>query len=139
MQLGGSMEYINIILIICLFGYLISKRENDIDITDGIKDVPSSVLRAIQGSINPRVGKLGELLTLLDISGEYDIIIPIGKPVDFVAISEDGISFIEVKTGSSRLTDNEKKIKTLIDDGKVNFRVVRYSICAEDGGISIER
>jgi hypothetical protein len=132
------MEYINLVIIICIVAYLLTRRDDVGHLCDVVKEVPNNVLKVIQGSINPKKGKLGELLTLLDIKGEYDIIIPIGQAIDVVAISDEEISFIEVKTGSARLTENERKIQNLIDGGKVNFRIVRYSIDIDDGGVTID-
>ena len=57
----------------------------------------------------------------------------LGKPVDFVAFVEDPdtslveeILFIEVKTGTSKLTDREQSIKNTIAQHKVKF--VEYII-----------
>jgi len=46
----------------------------------------------------------------------------LGQPIDFVHIDPDqGITFIEVKSGNSKLSANQKKIKALIEDGKVKW------------------
>ena len=93
----------------------------------GVK-LPKTVLNTIQGSINPRKGKLGELITLMQLTSEYDRIIPLAKPVDFIGINKDSIDFIEVKVDGSRLTEEEKIIKGLIEANKVRFVIVRKCV-----------
>ena len=91
-------------------------------------DLPRKVLQTIQGSINPRRGKVGELVSMLQLTSEYDRIIPLGAPVDMIGISEDSIDFIEVKTGSGRLTKMELHIKELVEEGKVRVIVVSNDV-----------
>jgi hypothetical protein len=100
--------------------------------------IPTSVLKCIQGSINPRKGKIGELVALLEVKSEYDTIIPLGQPIDMVGISEDSVDFIEIKTGGAQLTDTEKHIRDLVNEGKVRFRIMRYDIEADERGLQIE-
>ncbi len=83
--------------------------------------IPRSVLSTITSAANPRKGKLGELITLCELTGKYRMLIPLGQPVDFIGISDDSIDFIEVKTGKSRLTENEKIIRKIVESRNVNF------------------
>jgi predicted Holliday junction resolvase-like endonuclease len=89
--------------------------------------LPEKVLRSIQGSIDVRKGRVGELATLMQLLGEYEKIIPLGKPIDFIGIGKY-IDFIETKTGSSDLTEDQRKIRDLIRDRKVRFIVRRESV-----------
>lgn len=56
----------------------------------------------------------------------------IGKPVDFLVFhglderNITGVSFVEVKSGKSKLSGTEKSLKEAIDDRKVNF--VEYRV-----------
>jgi len=50
----------------------------------------------------------------------------IGCPVDFVSFQEDAIRFIEVKTGESQLSSKQKKIKQLVEEGRVMWCDLRY-------------
>jgi predicted Holliday junction resolvase-like endonuclease len=50
----------------------------------------------------------------------------LGDPIDYVCFEDDYICFVEVKTGKSRLSSKQNKIKKLIEEGKVNFKTVRY-------------
>lgn len=49
----------------------------------------------------------------------------IGDPIDGVQFNEDGIVFVEFKTGSSQLSGKQKMIKENIEKKKVEFREIR--------------
>ena len=123
-----------LILVAYLFGRLHGKKPQDIptdliDLYKGLQDLPSRVLQTIQGSINPQKGKMAELLTYAELRYDYDRIIPLGWPIDFVGIKNgERIDFIEVKSGNfATLTEEEKHIKNLIQTGKVNFRLIKVT------------
>jgi len=130
-----------IIGILCLFlvityllGRLHGKGKADIptdliDLYRGVQDLPAKVLQVIQGSINPQKGKMAELLTYAELRYDYDRIIPLGSPIDFIGIkNNERIDFIEVKSGITYLlTDEEKHIKNLIATGRVNFRLIKVT------------
>lgn len=85
-------------------------------------------MSTIQGSINPQKGKVAELLTYAELRYDYDRIIPLGWPIDFIGIKNGvQIDFIEVKSGGAVLTEEEKHIKTLIAEGRVNFRLIKIT------------
>lgn len=90
-----------------------------------IRDLPSRVLATIQGSINPQKGKMAELLTYAQLRYDYDMIIPLGRPIDFIGIKAgERIDFIEVKSGNAVLSPEENAISKLVTAGRVNFRLV---------------
>ena len=72
---------------------------------------------------------MAELLTYAELRYDYDRIIPLGMPVDFIGIkNNERIDFIEVKSGNFHvLTEEEKHIKNLIVNGRVNFRLIKVS------------
>ncbi|RLG18109.1 endonuclease [Nanoarchaeota archaeon] len=49
----------------------------------------------------------------------------IGSPIDGVQFTDDMVYFIEFKVGSSSLTQKQKRIKKLIEEGKVQFKEIR--------------
>lgn len=123
-----------LLLVAYLIGRLHGRGKVDIptdliDLYRGVQDLPAKVLQAIQGSINPQKGKMAELLTYAELRYDYDRIIPLGWPIDFVGIKNtERIDFIEVKSGNSYLlTDEEKHIKNLIAAGRVNFRLIKVT------------
>jgi len=123
------------LVIAYLVGRLSSRRtqsdipQDFIDLYKQVEGLPLRVLQTIQGSINPQKGKMAELLTYAELRYDYDRIIPLGWPIDFIGIkNDDRIDFIEVKSGTTQvLTEEEKHIKTLIQHGRVNFRLIKVS------------
>lgn len=124
------------ILLLLVISYLLGRVQRRKQLTENptdtislyneIQAMPAKVLAAIQGSINPQKGKMAELLTYAQIRYDYDIIIPLGQPIDFIGIKRgEKIDFIEVKSGPSQaLSENEKEIESLIRSGKVKFRLL---------------
>lgn len=45
----------------------------------------------------------------------------LGQPLDYVYFGKDKISFIEVKSGNSRLSAKQRRLRDLIKEGKVEF------------------
>ena len=91
------------------------------EIQDTLEGLPHDVLESITRSLGRRTGKLNELLATFELT-KYDRLFYLGEPVDFVGIKYDeGIDFIEVKTGKARLTEDEKRLKDLIELKMVNY------------------
>lgn len=137
------MPEINIILIgglilIVIIAYLLGRNHSKtnlevpqdlVHIYRKIDGLPVRILQTIQGSINPQKGKVAELLTYAELRYDYDRIIPLGHPIDFIGIkNNEAIDFIEIKSGAAYvLTDEEKHIKNLIQQGRVNFRLIKIT------------
>lgn len=50
----------------------------------------------------------------------------IGRPIDFIYFDpEKGVTFVEVKSGESKLSPDQKKLKDLIKSGKVSWAEFR--------------
>lgn len=49
------------------------------------------------------------------------------QPVDYIVFDKDEIIVVELKTGKSQLSPKQKKIKKMIEDGKVRFELIRVS------------
>lgn len=129
---------IGILILLLIIAYLIGRlhgrKPQDIptdliDLYKGLQELPAKVLQVIQGSINPQKGKMAELLTYAELRYDYDRIIPLGWPIDFIGIkNNDRIDFIEVKSGQTYiLTDEEKHIKNLVAGGRVRFRLIKVT------------
>lgn len=122
-----------LIIIAYLFGRLTNQKQNIptdlIDLYKGVQDLPNRVLQTVQGSINPQKGKMAELLIYAELRYDYDRIVPLGWPIDFIGIkNNERIDFIEVKSGNfATLTEEEKHIKNLVSSGRVNFRLIKVT------------
>jgi predicted Holliday junction resolvase-like endonuclease len=91
------------------------------EIQEALADLPHDVLESITRSLGQRTGKLNELLATFELT-KYDRLFYLGEPVDFVGINyNEGIDFIEVKTGRAALTEDEKRLKDLIELKMVNY------------------
>jgi len=91
------------------------------EIQNILEDLPHDLLESITHSLGRRTGKLNELLATFELT-QYDRLFYLGEPIDFVGVKYgEGVDFIEVKTGKARLTEDEKKLKELIDDKMVNY------------------
>lgn len=51
----------------------------------------------------------------------------LGMPIDYISFDEDSIKFIECKTGNSQLNANQKRVKELVENKKVEWHEVRYN------------
>ncbi len=91
------------------------------EIQDALDDLPHDLLESITRSLGRRTGKLNELLATFELT-QYDRLFYLGEPIDFVGVKYgEGVDFIEVKTGRARLTEDERKLKHLIDSKLVNY------------------
>ncbi len=91
------------------------------EIQDTLDDLPHDLLESITRSLGKRTGKLNELLATFELT-QYDRLFYLGEPIDFVGIKYgEGVDFIEVKTGKARLTEDERRLKDLIDSKLVNY------------------
>ena len=101
--------------------YALASADSVKEIHDLLEDMPKDVLASITRSQGTRSGKLNELLATLELT-KYDRLFYLGEPIDFVGIKYDeGIDFIEVKTGRARFTEDELKLKDLIECKMVNY------------------
>lgn len=130
---------IGIVILFIVIAYLIGRihskpksqdiPQDFIDLYRQVDNLPVRILQTIQGSINPQKGKVAELLTYAELRYDYDRIIPLGHPIDFIGIkNNERIDFIEVKSGTSAvLTEEEKHIKKLIERGLISFRLIKIT------------
>ena len=54
----------------------------------------------------------------------------LGTPIDGIQFEEDRVVIVEFKTNRSRLSENQKRIKRLVEEGHVYWEEFRFS----DGG-----
>ncbi len=101
--------------------FALASAESVREIQNLLEDMPRDVLASITRSLGTRTGKLNELLATLELT-KYDRLFYLGDPVDFVGVKYgEGVDFIEVKTGRARLTEDERKLKELIDSKMVSY------------------
>ena len=96
-----------------------------------------SEIRALRSQLHGarvRGGHLAESLAPLAEDFPVDVDKPdtstvfLGQPIDYVHFDPDeGITFIEVKTGRSGLSARQRKLRDLVEDGRVNWHTHRIS------------
>ena len=50
----------------------------------------------------------------------------LGRPIDGIQFEEDQIIIVEFKTGNSAMSQKQRNIKRLVEDGKVTFQEIRF-------------
>lgn len=51
----------------------------------------------------------------------------LGQPIDGIIFEDDKIIFVEIKTNGGYLTPNQERVKKLVQEGKVEFKEVRFT------------
>lgn len=81
-------------------------------------------LMHLKKSSETRIGLVGEQLSPyledwpFDDARQFRLI---SSPIDGVNFGEDEITFVEIKTGKSRLSKSQKRIRELVRQGKVSY------------------
>lgn len=88
-----------------------------------------SDLKSQQQSKSVRLGLLTENVLPFHSDFKYNVkeLVPMFRPIDYVVFAEDEIVFLEIKVGTSQLSDKQKKIRSLINSGKVRFEEHRVN------------
>ena len=122
--------------VIGLVAYLIVKVVNSQDEASKWHSKHDRML-SLKKSSEVRLGKIGENLAPFTDAWPYDPsnFVFLGRAVDGLQFNEDEIVFVEIKTGKSRLSKSQKRIKELIRNGKVYFETFRV----DDTGCIITR
>lgn len=104
------------------------------NIEQKLNKVPDLVLNKATGKANVVKGNLGELASYLKLKSTYSRILPISDVVDFLCIKfpENGepgrIDFIDIKTGSGRLTKEQKTVKDIIEEKNIYFQKITIKV-----------
>jgi predicted Holliday junction resolvase-like endonuclease len=116
-------------------------NNNPVDLTPIKKvldEVPAKVLETIKGSTNNLKGDLGEMIGYLKLHSSYDRIIPFGNITDFICIRfpKDGdpgtLDFIDIKTGSARLSKDQRSLQKLIEDKQIRLLKLKVETSSAD-------
>jgi predicted Holliday junction resolvase-like endonuclease len=54
-------------------------------------------------------------------------LVPVFRPIDYIVFAEDEVVFLEIKIGTSQLSEKQKKIRNLVQQGKVRFEEHRVN------------
>ena len=91
------------------------------EIQQKLEGLPRDLMQSITSSMSKRTGKLNELMATFELT-KYDRLFYLGEPIDFIGVKYGkSIDFIEVKTGRFRLTEDEGKLRDLIESKMVQY------------------
>lgn len=71
--------------------------------------------------------KLAPFLDNFDSTYDPRNLVFIGKPIDYIHFGEDKVTFVEIKSGKSRLSKSQKRIKMMIRNKQVDWYEFRIS------------
>lgn len=120
------------VVTLCVFGLVFTKILGVIDLKnkkiEGLKETNKKLLSQKKSS-EVRLGMITEKMVPFVDKWPWE---PmnfrfIGTPIDGIQFNDDGIVFVEVKTGSSRLIKSQSKVKELVKANKVYFNTVRVN------------
>ena len=77
-----------------------------------------------------RLGQIGEHIApfLHDWPWESKDFRFLGNPIDGIQFNENEVIFVEIKTGKSQLSKNQRVIRDLIKEGKIRWAVFRIGV-----------
>ena len=120
---------------------LIKNREEGLDrqektYTDKIKALEDLLEQEIDSrkkilsqkkSSEVRIGNIAERLApfLDDFEFDPETCIFLGQPIDYLSFGDDGVTFIEVKSGKSQLSPKQRHIRDLIKAKQVSWKEFR--------------
>lgn len=114
------------------FREVVDKKDSELAQTQiQLYDVEQKLIKfkSEQQSKSVRLGLISENVLPFHQDFKYNVkdLVPMFKPIDYVVFSEDEIVFLEIKVGTSQLTERQKNIKNLVERGKVRFEEHRIT------------
>jgi predicted Holliday junction resolvase-like endonuclease len=79
--------------------------------------------------------KLAPFLSNFDAQYDPGNLLFVGKPIDYIHFGKDVITFIEIKSGRSRLSKSQKKIKSMIRNKQIGW--YEFRISGDSGGVDV--
>lgn len=88
-----------------------------------------SELKSQQQSKSVRLGLISENVLPFHSDFKYNVkdLVPMFRPIDYIVFAEDEIVFLEIKMGTSQLSEKQRNIRELIENGKVRFEEHRVT------------
>lgn len=89
-----------------------------------------------QPGINEIRGGIHQILGTFSLLNEYDEVMLLSSTsgnasMDLIGVNQEVVDFIEIKTKGATLTKGEKRIRKLIEEKRVNYRIVDADLPTE--------
>lgn len=109
------------------------RRKHDADMDAMSEELNQKQTKAYNIGQSGIRGELNQILGAFAILNEYKQLASISSvskqfSIDLLGIKEDSIDFIEVKSAGTKLSPPERNVKKLIDEKKVNYRVIEGNL-----------
>jgi len=96
---------------------------------DALKQLEQRGKESRRLGINVTKGEINEILGTFSLLNEYDDVMLLSTTagnasLDLIGINQDSLDFIEIKTKGAPLTKGEKKVRKLVEEKRVKYRVV---------------
>lgn len=96
---------------------------------DALKQLDQRGKESRRLGINVTKGEINEILGTFSLLNEYDDVMLLSTTagnasLDLIGINQDSLDFIEIKTKGAPLTKGEKKVRKLVEEKRVKYRVV---------------
>lgn len=103
-------------------------RDKEDEIIDLVKKLEKKQKSSFQMGVNTTSGDYTQILGDFAILSKYDQIITLSTTskqpsLDLIGISDESLDFLELKKKGARITSNENKVKRLVDEKKVSYKV----------------
>ena len=88
-----------------------------------------SELKSKQQSKSVRLGLISENVLPFHKDFKYNVknLVPMFRPIDYIVFNEDEIVFLEIKVGTSQLSEKQRRIRSIIESGRVRFEEHRVT------------
>lgn len=96
---------------------------------DALKQLDQRGKESRRLGINVTKGEINEILGTFSLLNEYDDVMLLSTTagnasLDLIGINQDSLDFIEIKTKGAPLTKGEKKVRKLVEEKRVKYRIV---------------
>ncbi len=124
---------VTITLVILVAFLLRLRKKHDADMDEMSERLNQKQTKAYNIGQSGIRGELNQILGAFAILNEYKQLASISSvskqfSIDLLGIKEDSIDFIEVKSTGTKLSLPETNVKKLIDEKKVNYRVIEGNL-----------
>lgn len=100
-----------------------------------LTQVPRKTMKTLEGATNVNKGAYAEWNAFHSLCRTYDKVVFFGTVFDFMCVRFEqrgdepaGVDFIDVKSGRASLSKDQRRLRDLIKEGKIDFKTVRVKV-----------
>ena len=123
---------VSVVIVILVIFLVRLQRKHQTDIQELTAKHEDAQTKTIALGRNTVRGELNEILGTFKLLNEYDQLMLVtgatSPSLDLVGVKADSVDFIEIKSLKTGLTKPERKIRDLIDSGKVRYVIMEGNL-----------